>query len=432
MTRRSKGEGAIYQRHDHESCPPLDSGGTRPPHRCRGRWVGMLDLGYAAGKRQRRPVYGKTKKEVGDKLVKLRRENPATGDAATWTLERWMDYYLTEVVPGRTKPQTRRSYHSVNKTYIVPMIGRHRLTRLQPQHVQAMYNRMRMRCPDPTPICRHDPAHDKCPDPTPECRHDPSHGLAEGTLRQTHAVLRRALKVALRQGHVDRNVAELVDPPSTKTNARSPLPLEDARAVLHASQGTDVELRVHLRLYYGLRQGEVLGLEWAWVDFAARKFRIYRTVQKDDDGTLVLGTPKSEKSRRWLPMVTPVESRLKVAWAHHLADSPDCADSRCGHVVFTGPTGGLVDPKRDWTAWRDVLADAGIDHYAPHAARNTSASLLAAAGIPQVIAKAVLGHSTIQLTADVYTETDLELVRSAMDQFSDFIGEAPAIEAVQP
>jgi integrase len=372
----------------------------------------MLDLGFAAGKRQRRTVAGRTRRDVADKLVKLRRENPATGAAATWTVERWMAYYLAEVVPGRTKPQTRRSYHSVNKTYIVPLIGRHRLSKLAPEHVQAMYNRMRQPCPDPK---------------DGECPHEVSHGLKEKTLRNTHAVLRRALKIAVRHGHIERNVAELVDPPGAQGEHRSPLPLDKTRLVLRSSSGTGIELRVYLRLYYGLRQGEVLGLEWAWVDFGARKFRIYRTVQKDDDGKLILGEPKTKKSRRWLPMVTPVEARFKVAWAGHLADHPECGSSDCAHVVFTGPTGGLVDPKRDWEAWRDLLASAGVEHHAPHAARNTAVTLLKEAGVDQIVATAVAGHSTITLTADVYTEADIEYVRRQLEQYTAFIGE-PELE----
>jgi integrase len=44
--RRGKGEGAIYQRASD------------------GRWVAVLDLGYSDGKRQRKTLYGKTRREV--------------------------------------------------------------------------------------------------------------------------------------------------------------------------------------------------------------------------------------------------------------------------------------------------------------------------------------------------------------------------------
>ena len=44
VTRRGRGEGAIYQRHDHKTCPAAVDG-VRPEHRCRGRWVSVVDYG---------------------------------------------------------------------------------------------------------------------------------------------------------------------------------------------------------------------------------------------------------------------------------------------------------------------------------------------------------------------------------------------------
>lgn len=59
---RSKGDGAMYQRHDHASCPKA-TGGVRPEHRCRGRWVGAVDVTEGATRR-RAVFYGATKAEV--------------------------------------------------------------------------------------------------------------------------------------------------------------------------------------------------------------------------------------------------------------------------------------------------------------------------------------------------------------------------------
>ncbi len=55
MARRANGEGSLYQRAD-------------------GRWVAELDLGYANGRRRRRPLYGRTQAEVRAKLSAARHE----------------------------------------------------------------------------------------------------------------------------------------------------------------------------------------------------------------------------------------------------------------------------------------------------------------------------------------------------------------------
>ena len=83
--RREKGEGSIYQRHDHPTCPPLVNG-ERAKHKCKGRWASSVEDGYDRhGKRRRRVVTAKTRREVVDKLARIKREKAAgvTGDSLT-------------------------------------------------------------------------------------------------------------------------------------------------------------------------------------------------------------------------------------------------------------------------------------------------------------------------------------------------------------
>lgn len=67
--RRAKGDGAVYQRHDAASCPPVDAAGDRPEHRRQGRWVGVVDLGWSGGRRHRRTYYGRTQREARMKVA---------------------------------------------------------------------------------------------------------------------------------------------------------------------------------------------------------------------------------------------------------------------------------------------------------------------------------------------------------------------------
>jgi integrase len=425
MARRGRGEGSISQKHDHPSCPPArrvviegKRQWARDSHRCRGRWMAQL-----GPKSERVTVYGATKAEVVDKLKELHKKQPATGSAKGWTVERWMTHWLTEIAPNHAKkPSTRRGYRTYINTYIVPLIGKHRLNRLEPHHVERMYNYLRRDCPDPTPECHHDPKHEKsCPELTMACRHEPTHGHAEATVRQCHAILHRALLIAVRQGHVERNVAsrEIIDPPGTETNKRRPLSLEEARQVLSTVNGESLslQLRTYIRLYYGERQGEVLGLRWCDVDRDGWDwFKVDKTLQLDENtGKPFLGDPKSKASKRLLPMVNVVRSRFQVAWAGHLDSHEQCRGGRCEHQVFTSPTGAFLRPEPDWREWRDLLAKAGVDHYAPHAARNTAASLLLSAGVPPALVKEILGHSTVLLSQDVYFGGDLEAKRKAIE-----------------
>lgn len=150
--RRGKGDGSLTQRHDHESCPPVTNG-TRPDHHCRGRWVATVDLGHINGKRVRKSLYGKTRQEAQRKLrAALKdRDNHALTAGPSQTVETWLTYWLDVICVERgLKVNTMKSHRSKVQQYLIPHLGRHRLDRLEPEHVRAMYAALRARTkPDP-------------------------------------------------------------------------------------------------------------------------------------------------------------------------------------------------------------------------------------------------------------------------------------------
>ena len=371
--RRGRGEGSITQRHDHPTCPPVVDG-ARPEHKCRGRWVAMLDLGVIDGKRKRKAVYGDSRKEVAIKLQRAIGEKQA-GTLATGrvTVETWMRYWLDVVCVERgLKANTMKSHRSKAEQYVIRYLGHHRLDRLEPEHIRAMYADMRKR------------------------------KLSEATLRQTHAILRRALEVARRENKVSRNVAALIDPPKTETKKREGLTLQQARRVLAGAP-----LRWYVALYLGLRQGEALGLRWSDVNMAEGYLLVEQTLVRVPGEGLRFDTPKSKSSRRVVPLPTVVLSRFKVAWAEHLAAGGDP-----NGLVFHRD-GMPIDHRADWQAWRDLLDAAGVPRVALHAARNTTASLLEAAGVPARVVMQILGQSSLEVTYG-YQSAEIARLSEAM------------------
>lgn len=374
--RRTKGEGGLTQRHDHASCPPAVDG-TRPEHRCRGRWQGTLDV-MVDGRRRRKTVYGRTMAEARTKLNAAKKERDAgTLVLTTSTVEQWMDRWLQRR-ETKLKPQTLRGYQSKSKLYIVPHLGRHRLTSLRAEHIENMYDAMR------------------------------AEGLQESTVRQTHAILKKALTDARRGGKVSINPVDNVEPPGTQKARREQFTPHQARQVLAATD----DARWWLALYYGMRQGEVLGLDWSTIDLTAKTLRIEQTLQTDLEGHLFLGTPKTSRSQRTLPLVPLVEARLRLRWE---------AEGRPTAGLVFHQNGKPVQPKRDWRDWRDLIDQAAIVPFAPlpyialHAARNSAASLLEAAGVPDRLVMQILGHSAVQITHG-YQDAEIGRMAGAFDQ----------------
>ena len=391
--RRGRGDGSVFQRHDHPSCPPLvdaldDEGKPiklRPAHSCRGRWAATIDLGWNGGRRVRPTVTAKTRKEVLAKMRVKQREVDAgvLSDAAT--VEQWLTYWLDNVAALKVRERTLVGYRGYVKTWLIPHLGRHRLDKLKPDHVRALYAAME------------------------------ADGKSDATRRQAHAILRRALVVAERDGRIMRNPAAMVDPPPVGTNHHTPLTLDEARKIILAlrDEPPNMQARWLCALLQGMRQGEALGLRWEDVDIPNRRIHVRKELLRIKGKGMVLCDPKSDTSRRSIPMLEPVA---------HLLDS----NERDGEFVFYG---GRQDSRKDWVAWKQLLVKAGVcdenltfgDMPALHAARGTTASLLDEAKVSDKLIAEILGHSSVQITRTAYIHGNEDRHRQAMAALEAFV-----------
>jgi integrase len=354
--RRVRGEGSIYQRKD-------------------GRWVAAVDMGWVGvppnRRRLRRTVTAATLRELRPKLKRLKAELAAGVLTDESTVGQWLDYWLTKVVePSETKPSTIRSYRGLVENWLKPQIGHHRLDRLRPEHIRALYAAMA------------------------------EAGRSDGTRHNAHSALHRALTVAVHDGRLASNPADRVAPPPASKGSHGKFTLAEAKQLLHALDGRPDAARWTCALLAGLRQGEALGLCWEDVDLDAGLIRVERAAQRVVGSGVQIVPLKSEASRRLVPMVEPVRFALA-------AMTPTD-----GYVFGTDrPT----DSKDDWEAWRDLLIDVGLPHRPMHAARATTGSLLAEAKVhPKIIAE-ILGHASVQVTDRHYVHGDSVIHRDAMD-----------------
>lgn len=415
MTRRAKGEGSIYQRCDAPSCPPTiegppDSKGKptkiRPEHRCRGRWVGTIVYETDGTKRDRKVIYGKTKTEVILKRKDAEKKAPAKKGKVgkSHTVASWMNEWLTEIAAPDLKPQTVKSHRSKIDTYIVPLIGMHRLDRLEAKHIRRMYARMQMECPQQK----------KDPDTGEEsCRHKPSHGLSESTTRQTHAILSRALKIAVQEKLITEAETSNVKAPGTKTNVRDRLTVAQGALALAAATKDPHVSRWYAALHMGLRQGEALGLPWALVDFEANTLRIARTLETSGK----FGTPKSDAGNRTILMFPEFRAHLFVHHATYLnackeaGREPDPMD-----CVWSQPNGKPIGHKSDYNRWVALLRKAEVPRVSLHSARQTAAARLEELGWQERVAAEFLGHSDVKQTFKYQRGHSVEAQRRAMGE----------------
>ena len=123
IRRRGRGEGSIRRRAD-------------------GRWEARVDLGWIDGKRVRKSIFGRTRREVADRLPKALEHAKQGGRFADERqtveqfLERWLDYKRE-----RLRERTLSTYEIALRLHLIPGLGKLPLARLTPAHVESWFHR---------------------------------------------------------------------------------------------------------------------------------------------------------------------------------------------------------------------------------------------------------------------------------------------------
>lgn len=361
--------------------------------RADGRYMARLNLGYDAnGKRQRKTLYGATRKEVSDKLVAAQRDlhQGLMVTEKSQTVGQFLDHWLAEVVKASVRPRTHESYALLVRLHLKPALGRHHLEKLTPQHVQAMLNAKL------------------------------ASGLSPRTVQYLRAVLRRALGQAQKWGLVARNVATLVDPPKSVHHEVQPLAPEQARALLRAAKGDRLEALYSVAVALGLRRGEILGLSWADVDWEAKTLRVQRQLQRLD-GKLQTVDLKTTKSRRTLNIPDAVLAQLRAHRTRQIEErlrAGTAWQAQDWEPIFPSEVGTPLEARNLVTRYKALLKKAGLPDIRFHDLRHSCATLLLVQGIPARVVMEWLGHSQISMTLNTYSHVLPEVreqAASAMD-----------------
>lgn len=389
---RSDGEGSIYQRHKPDCPRPVHENG-KPACKC--PWQGVLVLGYRTGpdgkkRALRKKVTGQSKSGAAAKLNELREkhaDHDLPADGRPVTVEQWMTYWYTRILPRTAKPYTIAGYNAKVNQYIIPLLGHHRLDKLTPEHIEDAWD---MLAAEGNP---------KAPRLDPETG-EPV-GLSANTIHQTHRILSRALKVAVQRKRLRNNPAgaSMMDAPPRVEQPIVPMTEEEVDAVLEACRGKWNAARWNVALALGLRQGEALGLRWDDVDLDEGTIEVRQTLMRVTGQGIVFGTPKSQRSRRGIALPPSLHERLRAHRAEQNARRLELGSHWTDSgLVFTLEDGRPVDPSVDAHRWRRLLEDAGVRHYRLHDARHSAGTMMVREGVDIRAAMAILGHSQLSVT----------------------------------
>ncbi len=230
-------------------------------------------------------------------------------------------------------------------------------------------------------------------------------GCAPSSVRQARIVLRQAVDMMFRYGHLPANKVALANGLPKGKAAPDHLTAEEARRVLDAAIDPVTRARWLLALTLGMRSGEVLALRWDDIelDHNQPRLRVTGSLQFQTGRGLVRVPPKTAHSRRTLLLSPPHVSALRAVRAEQAKlrlMSP--GDFNPGNYVFTTVRGTPIDPSNDRKSWLELLDAAGVRRVRRHDARHTAATLLLSAGAGIASVQKVLGHANIATTVDTY------------------------------
>lgn len=355
---------------------------------------------------KRHTIYGKTQKEVEKKLRDAQYEidhgiyaKPDRITVDAW-YKTWVKEYRENIVRETTLISNMKCYK-----HIKAEIGGMKLQAVRPEHIQRVMNRMKRE------------------------------GYSGGYINNTRIVMNMLFEQACKNGLIVTNPV-----------GKSVLPKAEEKENVHRRALTEQEQKLFLEcvesrrpfyagIFYvgfssGMRIGEINALEWKDIDFEKLEIHVNGTMIKVAGKEYQKGPVKTGSSRRTIPMLPEIAKRLKghkVRQAELRMMLGDKWEPVKGleHLVFTTMFGkplmtlsvgryidstvNAVNREEEKRAAREHRKPVLMETFCPHAMRHTFATRALERGIPPKVVQAYLGHSTIDVTMNIYTHVTEEL-----------------------
>lgn len=366
-----------------------------------GRWEGRYTTGIdpKTGKQIQKSIYGKTQKEVRQRLARIVTEldDGTYQEPCKMTVSEWLDIWLRDYQIS-VKESTAYLYKCQVELYLRPKLGNIPLEALNAHTIQHLYNAL-LQGEDNKPP------------------------LSAKSIKNIHGVLHKALQQAVLLNYIRYNPTNACILPKIVKKEIHPLNDQETAQLLKLLKGHQYEIPLTVDLFTGLREGELLGLKWECVDFEKGTILIDKQLRRSQQkgGGYYFSPPKNNKSRTLTPapfVMNLLHTQKARQALQRLAAGPAWEDQG---MVFSNEFGRFISYRAIYDSFKRLVKQAGIPETRIHDLRHTYAVNCIRAGDDIKTVQSNLGHATAAFTLDVYGHFTDDMRTASAQRMESFI-----------
>lgn len=287
----------------------------------------------------------------------------------------WLGEWLNHYVKTSNKQRTFERYRQTANVHIIPTLGEYELTELHPIVLQRFVSDLLINGNKRT-----------------------GKGLSPNFVKSVISVLQNSLKTAHILGLIPQYTADKIKRPKIVEKKVECFSLAEQKKIeQYVLESKKAKLKgIVVCFYTGLRIGELLALTWEDIDFQNGRLSVTKTCH---DGNvngkhcIIVDTPKTETSRRYIPLSKPLLAILKDLKK----------ESKSDYIV--SDKGDSVFVRSYQRTFELLLKRLNIPHKGFHALRHTFATRALECGMDVKTLSEIMGHKNATITLNRYAHS---------------------------